>query len=305
MTAAVAVATCTVLFLGGTGWADTDYVPEVMAPFVAPVVPGASSTVGVPYDAGMLAPTTDGEARLREALAAADGPVVVYGLSQGADVARAVRDNGEGLDPSRVSFVLVGDPGGDGSLRARLGMAPAPVVTPFDTTVVYGEYDMWADFPDRPWNLVAVANAAAGLPYVHMRYDDGVLDALPDATPTSVETNAAGGTTTTYRLPTERLPLVQPLRDLGVDERLVQRVEKPLRTVVDAGYSRNDAQTRERVREARSEVRKGVRSTVRNVRKAVRNVVRDAVRRPERARGGPAGADRPARAAAASDGDDK
>ncbi|ASR85960.1 hypothetical protein SEA_PEANAM_78 [Mycobacterium phage Peanam] len=286
MTAAVALATTTVLFLSGSGWTDADYVPEVIAPFVTPVVPGAVDLVPV-------RPATS--AAVRAALAAADGPAVVYGLSQGADAARAVRAelaaDPDAPAPSQVRFVVVGDPGGPGGLRDRLGMALAPVDSAYDLTDVYGEYDLWRDFPDRP-SALAIANSIAALRYVHMRYDDGVLDELPDE-PTSVETSPAGGTTTTYRIPTERLPLAQALDDLGVDKRIVDRVEKPLRTAVDAGYSRNDAQTRaalrkaaadtrSTLRKARSDVRAGVRSTVRKVRDAVRGA----------ARGGPASADR-------------
>ena len=39
--------------------------------------------------------------------------------------------------------------------------------SPYDTTIVIGEYDGWADPPDRPWNLVSAANALAGIVYVH------------------------------------------------------------------------------------------------------------------------------------------
>lgn len=34
--------------------------------------------------------------------------------------------------------------------------------TPYDVIVVAQEYDGWADFPDRPWNLLATLNAIAG-----------------------------------------------------------------------------------------------------------------------------------------------
>ena len=39
--------------------------------------------------------------------------------------------------------------------------------SPYDTTIVIGEYDGWSDPPDRPWNLVSSANALAGIVYVH------------------------------------------------------------------------------------------------------------------------------------------
>ena len=39
--------------------------------------------------------------------------------------------------------------------------------SPYDTTIVIGEYDGWSDPPDRPWNLVSSANALSGIVYVH------------------------------------------------------------------------------------------------------------------------------------------
>ncbi|ANW65349.1 hypothetical protein BCA37_18750 [Mycobacterium sp. djl-10] len=79
---------------------------------------------------------------------------------------------------------------------------PAPE-TPYDTIVVTWEYDG----PDE------------------------------DVTET---VNSLGGKTTTYFVQNDRLPLLQPLRDMKVDERIVEAIEKPLKHVVDAGYSRND-----------------------------------------------------------------
>ena len=49
-------------------------------------------------------------------------------------------------------------------LNYRISRVPE---SPYDTTIVIGEYDGWSDPPDRPWNLVSLANAVLGIAYVH------------------------------------------------------------------------------------------------------------------------------------------
>jgi hypothetical protein len=117
---------------------------------------------------------------------------------------------------------------------------PAPE-TPYQTIIITREYDGLADFPDRPLNLIATLNALAGVVYVHpVSYGpDTDLDAIPEDDVTET-VNSLGGRTTTYFVQNEHLPLLQPLRDMGVDERVVSAVEQPLKQIVDAGYSRND-----------------------------------------------------------------
>lgn len=184
-------------------------------------------------------------------------PVIAAGFSQGAlAVAYAKKDlmalpEQQRPAPDRLTFVTIGDPSGAGgilrTLRFRvpfIGLTPVtPPDTPYDTVIVNGEYDGWADFPDRPWNLVSVANALLGIAYVHGGYETipGGLD-LSVVPPANVTTtvNSLGGSTTTYLIPTPNLPLVQPLRDIGVPEKVVTALEKPLKKAVDRGYRRND-----------------------------------------------------------------
>lgn len=118
---------------------------------------------------------------------------------------------------------------------------PAPE-TPYDTVIVTREYDGLADFPDRPLNILATLNAIAGVVYIHpISYGpDTDLAAIPDEDVTET-VNSLGGKTTSYFVQNDRLPLLQPLRDLHVDERFVSAIEQPLKQLVDAGYSRNDA----------------------------------------------------------------
>lgn len=103
------------------------------------------------------------------------------------------------------------------------------------TTVVIGEYDGWADPPDRPWNVVALANSVLGVLYAH---GPAIWDADPAAVPpgnTTVE-----GNVTRHLVPAANLPLTQPFRDLGVRDGVVDSVDRVLRPVVDAGYVRHD-----------------------------------------------------------------
>lgn len=232
---------------------------------------------------GMDSSVAVAAAGLGQALADTVGPVVAAGFSQGAIAVAYAKQALMSLppevrpEPDRVSFVTIGDPtGAQGILRTLpfrvplLGLTPivAPE-TPYDTVIVNGEYDGWADFPDRPWNLVSLANALLGIAYVHGGYEmipGGIdLSGVPDRNITST-TNSLGGTTTVYLVPTQRLPLVQPLRDIGISERIVTALEARLKAIVDAGYARNDpappgaAVTPVRVPPARSTVVTGLRS---------------------------------------------
>jgi hypothetical protein len=97
---------------------------------------------------------------------------------------------------------------------------------------VAAEYDGFADFPDRPWNVVAVANAIAGEIMRHIPSMFTDLSKVP-AWYTTVTVNSLGGITTSYLVPAARLPLVELLPFLAP-------MEASLRKIVDAGYARND-----------------------------------------------------------------
>lgn len=185
------------------------------------------------------------------------GPLIVAGFSQGAVAVGYAKQALMDLppeqrpDPELLSFLTIGDPSGPGGIfRSLLGRVPVieltpfiPPDTPYRTVIVNGEYDGWGDYPDRPTNVLSVVNALLGTVYVHGRYESipGGLDlaAVPRANITTV-VNSLGGSTTSYLVPTEKLPLVQPLRDIGIPEPVVAAIEKPLKVVVDDGYSRND-----------------------------------------------------------------
>ena len=147
-----------------------------------------------------------------------------------------------------LTFVVIGDPTQPRGLSSVLlglripfleiqAYEPAPE-TPYDTIIVIREYDAAADIPDDLTNVLAVVNTVLlGGPYVHADYHSVDLFTVP---PENIleETNSLGGTTTTYFVPTRTLPLLEPLRDIGVPDELVDVVEKPVRAVVDSAYDR-------------------------------------------------------------------
>ncbi|QJD50497.1 hydrolase [Mycobacterium phage Chris] len=252
-TAAPAVAATAFTFRGtdilSPGDRPQDLVPSL---FAGDVVHSVDYNAGI---VGMDKNTAQAVRNLTAAEQGVSGPIVVAGFSQGAiavarDKARVMAlPADQRPDAADLSYVVIGDPTGPNGLLHWLpgrvpviGAGPTPVVdTPYDTIVINREYDGWADTPDRP-NLVAWANAALGIVYVHGRYDEADLDpAHVPADHVTTVVNTVGGKTTTYLVPTKFLPLVQPLRDLHVPEPIVAAIEHALRPVVDSGYSRNDA----------------------------------------------------------------
>ena len=182
-----------------------------------------------------------------------DGKVVVIGESMGSMVAWRLAvelANSSSPPPTEdVRFVLIAPPEAgvaeyfkEGTFIPILNYRVTRIAeSPYDTTIVIGEYDGWADPPDRPWNLVSSANALAGIVYVH---GPPIAAADPSAVPeeniTYVPGNDQHGSVTTYLVPTENLPLTQVFRDVGVPDALVDKADEVLRPVVDAGYVRHD-----------------------------------------------------------------
>lgn len=67
--------------------------------------------------------------------------------------------------------------------------------TQYNVDVVFGQYDLWGDPPDRPWNLPAVVNSVFGIAYQH---NTAALRSMADAVQVSSMTMPLGGTVTTY-----------------------------------------------------------------------------------------------------------
>ena len=216
-----------------------------------PMTGSGDMTLGASIDIGVTNLTAAINTALGKLSRDGDGHVIngekvtVVGLSAGSLVVNEVLRNmiaaGELTDPDEISFIVVEDSSRQELVKetrynSRLDYTyrPAPV-TPYDVVVVTGEYDGMADMPDRPWNLLAVANAMVGSVLVHVPVMYSNLSKVPEENIT-VSENTEGGTTTHYLVPTKVLPLVQVMPFL-------KSREAELKAKIDKGYSRNDPVT--------------------------------------------------------------
>jgi len=258
-------ATVTALIMGGTSnpVPDPNYVQEVFATYVQPKLPGALPLgVFTPEQFWPVTPTlgnltfgqsvAQGLPLLNSAITANISPgrnAVVFGYSQSAAIAteeiRALMAAGS-PDTSQLSFVLVGDPNNpNGGLLERfpgfyvpfLDVAfngATPPNSPYPTTIYTLQYDGFADFPQYPLNVVSDVNAIMGCSTVHTAYPTLTATQVADAVP--LPTN--GGTTQYYMIPTQNLPLLQPIRNMPlIGPPLADLLQPDLRVMVDLGYS--------------------------------------------------------------------
>jgi hypothetical protein len=223
-----------------TGHGDATLIqyPRELAPLIGTVTMADSVDIGA---AELDAVLVDGD--------------TVYAVSQGAVVAHKIANRSDLTD---VKLVTMGDPSAKGGLMTRVPLyipgVYEPVVAQPDEwaqTNIVLEYDIIADTPDRLRPL-ALANAVLGGIYYHSDYNAEHLTGWDDPEKVTVTTD---GEDTTVLFHSEKLPLVQPLRDLGVDERIVAEIEKPLKLAVDAAYERNDAKTKATIKAKVSEVK--------------------------------------------------
>lgn len=106
--------------------------------------------------------------------------------------------------------------------------------TQYDLSVVFAQYDAWANPPDRPWNIPAVVNSLFGTAYYH---NETAYASMSDAVTVSSVASPLGGTVTTYMIPSPLLPMLLPLQQLGVPQPIVNNLNAFLRPIVDSGYS--------------------------------------------------------------------
>ncbi|HEU4361731.1 MAG TPA: PE-PPE domain-containing protein [Mycobacterium sp.] len=189
----------------------------------------------------------------------ADGhDVTVFGWSQSAAIASLemtdIVNGSAGISPSpdQLNFMLVGDPSNpNGGLLSRFDLPPgsspsipslgitftgATPVTEYPTTIYTAEYDGFADFPRYPINFLSDYNALLGLLFAHTLYPTYTPEQLASAVevPTSP---GYDGATTYYMIPTEDLPLLDPVRMIPVLGPLVADLLQPdLTVLVNLGY---------------------------------------------------------------------
>ncbi len=180
--------------------------------------------------------------------------VAVFGDSQNSTISSMVMSElaDQGVSADNVGFVLAADPNvPDGGLFERLeGLSipslgitfngPTPPDVPYETYIYTQEYDGFADVPRYPINFISDLNSIAGIQYVHPTYQDLTPEQI-DAAITLDTSDDYDGATTYYMLPTEDLPLLEPLRAVpGLGDPLADLLQPALRQIVNLGYDNPD-----------------------------------------------------------------
>jgi PE-PPE domain len=267
---AFALGTDATLIMGGTEEPDPSppYPMDVNVDYIVPnlpnIYPGTTDTTTVLPTPEQLFPLpgysqltlgqsmVQGLQDLQTALAA-EPPgtdTIVFGYSQSATIGTDELDeiaNGTVTNPpspADLAFVFVGDPNNpDGGLLERFDGFYVPGLniafngaTPdsaYPTDIYTNQYDGAADFPQYPLNVLADVNAILGVFYDHD---------YADLTPTQVGTavveavSPGAGDTTYYFIPTQTLPLLDPLVQAGAPQWLIDLLTPDLRVLVDMGY---------------------------------------------------------------------
>lgn len=189
---------------------------------------------------------------LGSAAPAAGDKFVVFGYSQSAMIATLEKrslaaefPDGGGPD---VSFEVIGNgnrPNGGFLARGPEGFTipgglifggatfngSTPTDTQYETVDIAGQYDVWADVPLNPLNLIAVANWYSS--YVHYNYKNVSLN------DPGIINQGQYGDTTYYMIPTKVLPLLSSVTQVPViGTALADALDAPLRVLVEAAYDR-------------------------------------------------------------------
>ena len=248
----------TLLWTGGTGGSLGALLPPDLFgtpdTFLAGAYLDHQFTV-VPYPSGLwpltglhdptLGRSVDiGTTNLVTAAKSTPGPLVLAGVSQGAMVVQQAQAqlNSDPAVASDTTFILIADPNlglGKGLYGVYLPIIDytprPPVETRFNTIVITNQYDGFGEPIANPRNLLTVVNAIMGTAYVHPFAQNSDLTALPPGSITTT-VNSQGGTTTSYLVPTQQLPLTRPLRRMGFSSAVVDAIDATLRPIIDAGY---------------------------------------------------------------------
>ena len=178
---------------------------------------------------------------------AAGNVLVIKGESQSPTISSMVMPllAAQHVPTSDVSFVLTGDPNApNGGLFERLdGLNIAALgitfngATPSDlypTTIWTQEYDGFADVPQYPINLLSDLNSLAGIYYVHPTYEN----LTPTQIGSAIQLPTVGPNMTTYyMIPTQNLPLLDPLRSIPVvGNPSADLLQPDLKVLVNLGY---------------------------------------------------------------------
>jgi PE-PPE domain/PE family len=180
------------------------------------------------------------------------GTISVLGYSQSSIIASLEMPKliAEGFTANQINFTLLGDPSApNGGLFARFPGLSLPSLgvtfgtsTPsnlFPTSIYTLEYDGFADFPQYPINILSDLNALAGIVFVHGTYPTLTAAQLASAfsLPGSANLGTPGSMTNYYMIPTQNLPLLEPLRAIPVlGNPLADLIQPDLKYLVNWGY---------------------------------------------------------------------
>ena len=171
----------------------------------------------------------------------------VFGYSQSAVIASLEMPKlvAAGIPSADVSFVLIGDPmNPNGGMFTRFPGLSLPSlgatfsggtpVNDYPTVIYTGEYDGFADVPRYPIDVFADLNAVMGIIYVHNVYPTFTATQVASA----IELPTSGPTMTTYyMIPTENLPLLEPVRAIPyIGNPLADLLQPDLTYLVNWGY---------------------------------------------------------------------
>ena len=186
----------------------------------------------------------DGVTAFDAAINAASGQeTIVFAYSQGAQIAQQwLRQHLFDPDipsPQDLTFVLLGNStrayGGSLNFLGAIGDVWPPSAYP--VVDVARQYEYSADYPNNPFSpfySLALANALAGGWYLH----DYASVATPEAINSPANTVWKVGQTTYVLMPTENLPLLEPLRAFGLSA-LADSLNESLKPLVDSAYLRD------------------------------------------------------------------
>jgi diacyltrehalose acyltransferase len=214
---------------------------------------------GVGLDGQSVGQSVDvGVDNLDNAIHVTGRPGTAIGLSEGGFVVDGeqlrLANTPDAPPPNALNFATFGDPigrhaWGQSFLRATYPVGstvpaldftmPPEYVSQYDTNRFVAAYDSIADFPDRPDNMFAFANTLMGLATGHTAVAFTNATMVP---PQNVRTviNARGAKDTTIMVPQQHLPLVMPLKYVGIPEDTLNKLDAILIPRVNAGYIRND-----------------------------------------------------------------
>lgn len=169
---------------------------------------------------------------LNDRLHTTPGLKIVYGYSQGGQVISAWMRKYAATEgapsPDEVVFVIIAN--GDrkyGGSNAKSGYVMPE--TQYKVIDISRQYDFGSDYPDR-FNLLAMMNAMAGFGSIHTDYEEVDIHDPNNVVWTE-------GNTTYVFVPTENIPLLNPLRAFGLTA-LADRLNGPLKEIIERAYDR-------------------------------------------------------------------